>query len=166
VVKGCEVEIRDGEILAKSPSVMMGYYRNEDATREMFTEDGWLKTGDLGYVKDDRIYITGRKKNLIILSNGENISPEVIENSYADCEWLAEILVYSEGDRITAEVYPRPEFREEAERLFREKTEEINRSAPTVRRITQLRLRDNEFDKTTSRKIRRIQTGEKGRILS
>ncbi len=165
VVKNCEVKIEDGEILVKSPSVMMGYYRNPEAEKEMFTEDGWLKTGDLGYVKDDRIYITGRRKNLIILSNGENISPEVIENRFADCEWLAEILVYPEGDKITAEVYVQPEFQQDAERLLREKTEEINRTAPAARRITQLRLRDREFEKTTSRKIRRVQTGEKGRIL-
>ena len=93
VVKNCEVRIVDGEIQVRSPSVMMGYYRNREAEQEMFSEDGWLKTGDLGYVKDERVYITGRKKNLIILSNGENISPEIIENNFADCEWLAEILV-------------------------------------------------------------------------
>ncbi|MBR2770055.1 MAG: AMP-binding protein, partial [Solobacterium sp.] len=165
VVKNCEVKIDDGEILVRSPSVMMGYYRNKEAEKEMFTEDGWLKTGDLGYVKDGRVYITGRKKNLIILSNGENISPEIIENSFADCEWLAEILVYTEGDKITAEVYARPEFAAQAEQLLKEKAEEINRNAPAARRITRLRLRDREFDKTTSRKIRRIQSGEKGRIL-
>lgn len=165
VVKNCEVKIDDGEILVKSPSVMMGYYRNKEAEKEMFTEDGWLKTGDLGYVKDGRVYIIGRKKNLIILSNGENISPEIIENRFADCEWLAEILVYTEGDKITAEVYARPEFAAQAEQLLKEKAEEINRNAPAARRITRLRLRDREFDKTTSRKIRRIQSGEKGRIL-
>ena len=165
VVKNCEIRIDDGEIQVRSPSVMMGYYHNPEAEQEMFTEDGWLKTGDLGYVKEDRVYITGRRKNLIILSNGENISPELIENRFSDCDWLAEILVYAEGEQITAEVYPRPEFAADAEQLFRAKAEEINRSAPAARRITRLRLRDQEFDKTTSRKIRRIQSGEKGRIL-
>ncbi len=165
VVKNCRVRIEDGEILAKSPSVMLGYYKNEAATKEMFTEDGWLKTGDLGYVKDERIYITGRKKNLIILSNGENISPEELENHFAGSEWMAEVLVYSEEEQITAEVYPFPEYAARAEALFRKKVEEINKKVPPVKRILRLRLRDKEFEKTTSRKVKRIQPGEKGRLL-
>ena len=150
---------------AMTPSVMMGYYHNEEATKEMFTEDGWLKTGDLGYVRDERIYITGRLKNLIILSNGENVSPEELENRFAGCDWLAEVMVYSEGEQITAEVYPRPEYAAKAEKLFRKKVDEINKSVPGTRRIVRLRLRDTEFEKTTSKKIKRKQTGEKGRLL-
>lgn len=165
IVKGCQVRIEDGEILVKSPSVMLGYYKNDEATKEMFTEDGWLKTGDLGYVKDNRLFLTGRKKNLIILSNGENISPEELENKFANLEWMQEILVYSEEEQITAEVYPFPEFKDKAEELFRKKVEQINKSVPPSKRIIRLRLRDREFDKTTSRKVKRIQTGEKGRLL-
>ena len=165
VVKNCRVKIEDGEILVRSPSVMLGYYKNEAATREMFTEDGWLKTGDLGYVKDERIYITGRRKNLIILSNGENISPEELENRFAGSEWMAEIMVYSEEEQITAEVYPFPEYARKAEALFRKKVEEINKTVPPAKRILRLRLRDTEFEKTTSRKVKRNQTGEKGRLL-
>ncbi len=165
VVKNCEVRIEDGEILAKSPSVMLGYYKNPEATAEMFTEDGWLKTGDLGYVKDQRIYITGRKKNLIILSNGENVSPEELENRFAGSEWMSEIMVYSEEEQITAEVYPFPEYADRAETLFRKKVEEINKKVPPAKRIVRLRLRDREFEKTTSRKVKRNQTGEKGRLL-
>ena len=166
VVKNCRVKTEDGEILVKSPSVMLGYYHNEAATSEMFTEDGWLKTGDLGYVKDQRIFITGRKKNLIILANGENVSPEELENRFAGSEWLAEIMVYSEQEQITAEVYPFPEYAERAEALFRKKVEEINKAVPPARRIVRLRLRDTEFEKTTSRKVKRVQTGEKGRLLN
>lgn len=165
IVKGCQVRIEDNEIQVKSPSVMLGYYKNEEATREMFTEDGWLKTGDLGYVEDRRLYLTGRKKNLIILSNGENISPEELENKFAGLEWLQEILVYSEGEQITAEIYPYPEFKDKAEELFRKKVAEINKNAPQSKRILRLRLRDTEFDKTTSKKVKRIQSGEKGRLL-
>ena len=165
IVKGCEVRIEDDEIQVRSPSVMLGYYKNDEATEEMFTEDGWLKTGDLGYVKDRRLYLTGRKKNLIILSNGENISPEELENKFAGLEWMQEIMVYSEEEQITAEVYPYPEFKDKAEELFKKKVAEINKSVPQSKRILRLRLRDREFDKTTSRKVKRIQTGEKGRLL-
>ncbi|MBQ4427615.1 MAG: AMP-binding protein [Oscillospiraceae bacterium] len=164
VVKNCSVKIEDGEILVKSPSVMLGYYKNEEATREMFTSDGWLKTGDLGYVKDERIYITGRRKNLIILSNGENVSPEELENRFAGSEWMSEVLVYSEDEQITAEVYPFPEFANKAEALFRKKVDEINKAVPPQRRIVRLRLRDKEFEKTTSKKVKRIQP-EKGELL-
>ena len=166
VVKNCAVRIEDGEILAKSLSVMLGYYKNPEATAEMFTEDGWLKTGDLGYVKDQRVYITGRKKNLIILSNGENVSPEELENRFAGSEWMAEIMVYSEEEQITAEVYPFPEYADRAEALFRKKVEEINKKVSPAKRIVRLRLRDREFEKTTSRKVKRNQTGEKGRLLT
>jgi long-chain acyl-CoA synthetase len=154
-----------GEIQVKGDAVMLGYYKNENATTATFTEDGWLKTGDLGYVKDERIYITGRRKNLIILSNGENISPEELENRFAGSEWMAEIMVYSEEEQITAEVYPFPEYARKAEALFRKKVEEINKTVPPAKRILRLRLRDTEFEKTTSRKVKRNQTGEKGRLL-
>lgn len=165
VVKRCQVKIVDGEVLVKSPSVMMGYYHDEERTKEMFTEDGWLKTGDLGYVKDERIYLTGRKKNLIILSNGENVSPEELENYFAGEEWAAEVMVYSEEEQITVEVYPFPEYADQAETLFRRKVEEINASVPSARKILRLRLRDTEFSKTTSKKIKRQQPGEKGKLL-
>ena len=165
IVKGCSVKVDDGEILVRSPSVMLGYYKNEAATKEMFTQDGWLKTGDLGYVEDNRLYLTGRKKNLIILSNGENVSPEELENRFAGLEWLQDVMVYSEEEQITAEVYPVPEFREKAEKLFRKKVEEINRSVAPSKRILRLRFRDRPFEKTTSQKVKRNQTGEKGRLL-
>ena len=165
IVKRCEVKIVDGEVWARSPSVMLGYYKNEEATKEILTEDGWLKTGDLGYVEGNRVYLTGRKKNLIILSNGENISPEELENKFANLEWMQEILVYSEEEQITAEVYPFPEFKDQAEELFKKKVAEINKTVPPSKRILRLRLRDREFEKTTSKKVKRIQPGEKGRLI-
>lgn len=169
IVNGCQVKIVDGEIWAKSPSVMQGYYKNPEATAEALTEDGWLMTGDLGYVDDKQhLFITGRRKNLIILSNGENVSPEELENKFAGLDWLSEILVYAENGVITAEVLFSDEFlqshsREEAEKLFRTQAESINRCVPSAKNIHCLRVRDTEFDKTTSKKIKRQQSvqGEK-----
>ncbi len=164
IVNGCTVKIVDGEIWAKSPSVMMGYYKNPEATAEMLTEDGWLKTGDLGYVDDcNRVYITGRKKNLIILSNGENVSPEELENKFAGCDWLAEVLVYAEDGMITAEIFPHPEFAaangpEAAAEAFKNHVQAINKTMAPAKNIRRLRIRTEEFDKTTSKKIKRAQT--------
>ncbi len=171
IVNGCSVKIIDGEITVKSPSVMAGYYKDEKETAEAFTADGWLKTGDLGYVDDkNRIFITGRKKNLIILSNGENVSPEELENKFAGVEFISEILVYSEDSVISAEIYPNPEFlakhsEEEIEQLFIKTVESVNKTVSPAKAIHRLRIRDNEFEKTTSKKIRRAQSA-KGRIIN
>ncbi|MGN1403814.1 MAG: AMP-binding protein [Ruminococcus sp.] len=164
IVNGCEVKIVDGEIWAKSPSVMMGYYHNPEATAETLTEDGWLRTGDLGYVDEKRhLFLTGRKKNLIILSNGENVSPEELENKFAGLDWLSEVLVYAENGMITAEIFPNTEFCEaygidEMKRLFQEQVLEINKTVSSAKQIHCLRIRKVEFDKTTSKKIKREQS--------
>lgn len=163
IVNGCEVKIEDGEIMAKSPSVMQGYYKDPESTAEALTADGWLHTGDLGYVDEKRrIFITGRKKNLIILSNGENVSPEEIENKFAASETAAEVLVYAEDGVITAEVFPNPEFgktMEKAEIIKRLNAEikQINDTLTSAKTIRKLRIRDTEFEKTTSKKIKRQQ---------
>ncbi|MGN0666665.1 MAG: AMP-binding protein [Huintestinicola sp.] len=162
IVGGCEVKIVEGEIWAKSPSVMMGYYKNPEATAEMLTEDGWIRTGDLGYVENNHVYITGRKKNLIILSNGENVSPEELENKFAGIDWISEILVYAENGQITAEIFPNPEFKGDVAALFKEKTAQVNKTVSSAKAIRKLRIRNIEFEKTTSKKIKRQQTGEKG----
>ena len=169
IVNGCEVKIVEGEIWAKSPSVMQGYYKNPEATAESLTDDGWLMTGDLGYVDEkNHIFITGRKKNLIILSNGENVSPEELENKFAGLDWLADVLVYAEDGVITAEALFSPEFvgahsPEEAVKLFREQVEKINKTVTSAKAIHCLRVRNVDFDRTTSKKIKRQQSvqGEK-----
>lgn len=162
IVGGCEVKIVEGEIWAKSPSMMMGYYKNPEATAEILTEDGWLRTGDLGYVENNRVYITGRKKNLIILSNGENVSPEELENKFAGTDWISEILVYAENGQITAEIYPNKEYKGDIPALFREKVAAVNKTVSSAKAIRRLRIRDAEFDKTTSKKIKRQQSGAPG----
>lgn len=169
VVRGCEIRIEDGEIVVKSPSVMQGYYKDPEATAEALTEDGWLHTGDLGYVKDNRVYITGRKKNLIILSNGENVSPEELENKFAGKDMVAEVLIYAEEGYITAEIVPNPEYFKDKEKAdivtaLNELIKEINKTVTSSKTIRRIRLRDKEFDKTTSKKIRRQQS-EQGEII-
>ncbi|MBQ8515579.1 MAG: AMP-binding protein [Ruminococcus sp.] len=169
IVNGCTVKIEDGEIWAKSPSVMMGYYKDAEATAAALTEDGWLMTGDLGYVDErNRVHITGRKKNLIILSNGENVSPEELENKFAGLDWLSEILVYAEEGQITAEIFPNPEAglsADEVQKLCMAHIQKVNKTVSGAKAIRRLRIRDVEFDKTTSKKIKRAQP-QKGALCS
>ncbi len=170
IVNGCEVKIVDGEIWVKSDSVMMGYYKDEISTAETLTDDGWLKTGDLGYVgENNRLHITGRKKNLIILSNGENVSPEELENKFAGLDWLSEVLVYAENGIITAEIFPNKEFctqnNANVKELIQEQIQKINKSVSTAKAIRCIRIREIEFDKTTSKKIKRTQS-VKGDVLA
>lgn len=163
IVNGCTVKIADGEITVKSGSVMKGYYRMPEATAEALDGDGWLHTGDLGYVDEstNRLFITGRKKNLIILSNGENVSPEELENKFAMTELIKELLIYAEDGVITAEVLPNtdicPDIDEAAKQLHGI-IDEVNKTLPSAKTIRKLRVRETEFDKTTSRKIKRNQT--------
>ncbi|MBD5147161.1 MAG: AMP-binding protein [Ruminococcus sp.] len=163
IVNGCTVKIEDGEILVKSPSVMAGYYKDEAETAAALTPDGWLRTGDLGYVDEkNRIFITGRKKNLIILSNGENVSPEELENKFAGLDFIADVLVYSEDSVITAEIFPAPEAMKnmsesELEAAFRDAVDAVNKTVIPAKAIRRLLIRDVEFEKTTSKKIKRSQ---------
>ncbi len=162
IVNGCEVKIVDGEIWAKSKSVMKGYYKDPAETANSLTPDGWLMTGDLGY-KDDEgyLYITGRKKNLIILSNGENVSPEEIENKFATFMPIKEIVVYAADEKITAQIFPNPDFPcDDIESVIRAKVEEVNNFFPPAYRIVDIIFRDHEFVKTASRKIIRGRINE------
>jgi len=148
-----EVKIVGGEIYVKGDNVSCGYYRDEAATREAFTEDGWHKTGDLGALgKDNYLYITGRKKNLIILSNGKNVSPEGLELKLMDIPYIKEALVYQDGDEIAAELFLDEEIPDAAARLEGDLLA-LNRRLPAYQRVTKTALRDTEFPKTTTKKI-------------
>jgi len=169
IVNGCIVKIVDGEIVVKSGSVMQGYYKWKEATDEALDADGWLHTGDLGHVDEatNRLFITGRKKNLIILSNGENVSPEELENKFAGVDLCAEILVYAEDGVITAEIFPNKDICAditEAAAKLHEIIDEINKTIPSAKTIRKLRVREAEFDKTPSRKLKRQQT-TKGEVM-
>lgn len=150
-----EVKIEDGEILIRGDNVFPGYYNNEQATQEAMTADGWHKTGDLGMLDEDGyLYITGRLKNLIILSNGKNVSPEGLEQKLTEIPYILEALVYQEDDVIAAQLYLDPDVPDAAAQLEGDLLE-LNRQLPVYQRITKTTLRDTEFPKTTSKKIKR-----------
>ncbi len=157
-----DVRIQDGEIQVKGKSVMLGYYKMPDETAAAFTADGYLKTGDLGRFSEDgeHLYITGRLKNLIILSNGENISPEELEKKFANEKVIKEIIVFAENDKIIAEVFPDREFAQAAgieslEEYLNAKVKEANKGEKTEREISAIRIREAPFPKTTTGKIKR-----------
>lgn len=157
-----EVKISElGEVLIKGPIVMQGYYRDSKSTQEVL-EDGWYYTGDLGYLDDDDfLTLTGRCKNLIILSNGENVSPEELETDFLKYEEVQEVLVYEKDGIIIAEIYPDKEYLndknadEAVQEHFDKICKEVNKSRPLYKQVSRVCLRDTEFEKNTSRKILR-----------
>lgn len=160
LIPGCEAKIEDGEILVKGKSRMIGYYKDEKSTAEALSGE-WLRTGDLGYVDEDNfVFITGRKKNLIILSNGENVSPEELENKFNGWLIAKELMIYSEDGKIIAEIYPNHDFANamgiaDIQKAFDSKVDEINADLPLYKRIARTIVREEEFDKTASGKIKR-----------
>jgi len=168
VLPCCEVKILDadedgiGEICVRGENVMLGYYNDEAATREAFDGD-WFKTGDLGYLDGDGfLFITGRKKNLIILSNGKNVSPEELETALLRIDYIQEALVYAEGDTITAEVYLDNEHYPGCAARLAQDVEALNQTLASYKNIGKTVIRKIEFPKTTTKKIKRKYTeGEK-----
>ena len=160
VISGMQVRIVDGEIWVKGSSVMKGYYNNPEETKNALTEDGWLKTGDLGYTVlsggAEFVFITGRKKNLIILSSGENVSPEEIENKFVSFKEIKEIAVYAKDGAIIAEIFPSDGSDETA---VKKCVDDVNRSLPLPKRIVRTVLRSSEFTKSSSGKIIRADLG-------
>lgn len=149
VLRSCEVKIIDGEICVRGDIVMLGYYKDEAATAAAFDGE-WFKTGDLGYFdKDGFLYINGRKKNLIILTNGKNVSPEELEILISDIENVVEVVVYGEDNLIAAEIFA------EDRTGIEEAIEKINETLPNYKRINRVKFRDTEFEKTTTKKIKR-----------
>lgn len=160
LIPGCEAKIEDGEILVKGKSRMIGYYNDKKETEKALSGE-WLRTGDLGYIDEDNfVFITGRKKNLIILANGENVSPEELENKFSGWLVAKELMIYSDEGKITAEIFPNQDYTNmlgitDIQSEFTKKVEEININLPLYKRITKTVIRDNEFEKTASGKIKR-----------
>lgn len=174
---GTEVRIIDqdeegvGEIIVKGPSVMIGYYEDPEATAEVL-KDGWLHTGDYGrFDEEGFLYICGRKKNVIVTKNGKNIFPEEIEAILAEQPFIEEVLVYGTIDKrdgdviVRAEVYPNYDALKEqlgeitedgVKDAIKISIEEVNDMMPTYKRVKRFKVREEEFEKTTTRKIKRM----------
>ncbi len=142
----------DGEVLIAGPHVMQGYYKADEETKQVM-KDGWYATGDLGFLdKDGFLTLTGRKKNLIILANGENVSPEELEEDFRKYPQVREVLVYEEEGLIAAEIYPEEEYIGDQEQ-FAEIMRKVNRGRPLYKQVAKVKLRGTEFEKNTSMKI-------------
>lgn len=162
-----------GELAVKGPTVMLGYYQNEEATKETIV-DGWLHTGDLAYFdKDDYIYITGRKKNVIVLKNGKNIYPEEVETLINKIEYVKESFVFGKPEvddnvdlKLAAKVVydsdmMKDQFGLESEDEIKKKIwediKEINKKMPTYKYVKELYVTDKELIKTTTQKVKRFE---------
>ncbi len=164
-----------GEILIKGPMVMMGYYKNKDATDEVFDSEGWFHTGDMGSVdKDGHCRISGRSKNVIVTKNGKNIYPEEVEFYLNTNPYISESLVFGsdvaneeEGTRVEAKIFPdvakikeklkgkKQPTKEEISEVVMDAINDVNKKLPKYKRIKNFDIREREFKKTTTSKIKR-----------
>jgi long-chain acyl-CoA synthetase len=171
---GEQIKIKDpdengeGEICVKGTNVMLGYYKNPEATAAAFDEEGYFKTGDFGKLDEDGwLYITGRLKNVIILSNGKNVYPEEIENEISRIYGVSEVVVYAgeskaqkEKEVIVAEIFPdldalKSKGIEDVQTYFEDEIKKVNNRMVSYKAVKMVKIRQKEFQKNTSKKILR-----------
>ena len=148
-----------GEIQVKGEANMIGYYKNEEATKAAFTKDGWLKTGDLGVIDaNGNIFIRGRNKNMLLGANGQNIYPEEVEDVVNGRGGILESVVVMREGKLVALVYPDEEYDrrgrslEEMMVLWKQRS---NRHLPQYSQISEIIVMDKEFEKTPKKSIKR-----------
>jgi len=152
-----------GEIIVKGTNVMLGYYKNEEATAAAIDENGWFHTGDLGTMDEDgNIFIKGRSKNMLLGSNGQNIYPEEIEDKLNSMTLVSESVVIQEGEKLVGLVFPDLEGAKQMgfnnndlEKIMEENRKLMNDTLPPYSRLSEIRLHDEEFAKTPKRSIKR-----------
>ncbi len=160
----------EGEICVKGPNVMLGYYDDPEATAAAFDEEGFFRTGDFGKLDEEGwLYITGRLKNIIVLSNGKNVYPEEIELKISQIPGVEEVIVYAGESRsqknkevIVAEIFPNQETLQsmgvaDPQKYFDQEIRKINGTMIAYKAVNLVKLRDSEFEKNTSKKIMRFQ---------
>ena len=153
----------EGEVIARGMHVMLGYYKNEEATRQTIDSDGWYHTGDLGsFSPDGHLFIKGRIKNMLLGSNGQNVYPEEIEDKLNSMPMVGESLVLQSGDSLIALVYPDPDdvnriplSTQEVALVMEQNRQELNTQLPVFCRLKEIRLHDREFEKTAKKSIKR-----------
>ena len=150
-----------GEIVTKGCNVMLGYYKNEEATRQAIDKEGWYHTGDLGTMDDEkRLFIRGRIKNMLLGASGQNIYPEEIEDKLNSMPMVAECIVVQRGEKLVALVYPDKDevvsfTQEELERIMEQNRNDLNAQLPVYSRIAAIELHEEEFAKTPKKSIKR-----------
>ena len=161
-----------GEIIVKGPNVMLGYYKNKEATDKVL-KDGWFYTGDLGYIDEEKfLYISGRSKNMILTKNGENIYPEEIENILNDNNLIEESLVIGTSNgkddvQVKAKIFPNLEAikeylgskiptKEEVSKILSEVVKKANEKLPNFKHIKSFKIMDEDFERTTTNKVKRF----------
>ncbi|MBO5829414.1 MAG: AMP-binding protein [Paludibacteraceae bacterium] len=152
-----------GEILVKGRNVMIGYYKNEEATSKIFTEDGWLRTGDMGVIdKDGHLFIKGRSKTMILTSSGQNVYPEEIESKLNNLPFVSESLVIQRDTKIVALIYPDFAAMDEMgiqvaeiDKIMDEQRKELNKQLAAYENITKIIIHPQEFEKTPKKSIKR-----------
>ncbi len=170
VFPGMEIKFEDGEILARGPNVMKGYF-NKPAETEEALKDGWLHTGDLGHLDDEGfLFVTGRKKELIVLSNGKNITPDEIENKIVELDDVVEeVGIYLENDQLLAVIYPNMvkaksmAISDINEYLRWEVIAKYNEAAPSYRRVSNFTVIEEPLPRTRLSKLKRFMLPELGK---
>ena len=153
-----------GELLCRGANLMLGYYKNQEATRQVIDDEGWLHTGDMATIdKEGNIYIKGRCKNLLLTSSGQNIYPEEIESRLNNMPYVSESLVILQQDKLVALIYPDSDDafahglnQSALEQVMEENRQELNKLLPAFSQITRFKLYPEEFEKTAKKSIKRF----------
>jgi long-chain acyl-CoA synthetase len=152
-----------GEILAKGLNVMLGYYKNPEATAETIDRKGWYHTGDLGTMDGDgNVYINGRSKNMLLSSNGQNIYPEEIEDKLNSMAMVVESIVVQRDSKLVALVHPDLDEAksmgftfDDLKNIMEQNRNGLNQMLPAYEKISEIEIHENEFEKTPKRSIKR-----------